>query len=240
MHDPMISIITVVFNGEKTIRRTLDSVCNQSILPLEYIIVDGNSSDSTIEIVHNYMERFPFIKLVTEEKRGIYRAMNKGIQLAQGKLIGIINSDDWYEENAFEAMWAAYQINGTGVYHGMMRYMAKGKEYCLERVNHEFLAIRMIPHPSTFVSADVYKNYGAFDLNYKYSADLELFIRYANQNVPFYYLDSVIANFTVGGTSSDRRAAMESLRVRKRYGLISDRQYYPVMAKLKLQSLFNI
>lgn len=236
----MISIITVVLNGEKTIKRTLDSVCNQSVLPMEYIIVDGISTDSTLDIIHDYMKRFPFIKLIREEKRGIYLAMNKGIELAKGKLIGIINSDDWYEENAFAEMSKAYEMNGSGVYHGIVRFVSHGKECFLERGTHEFLGVRMMPHSSIFVSADVYKKHGIFDLKYKYSADLELLVRYASQKVPFYYLDNIIANFTAGGASSDRRAAMESLRVRKRYGLISGRQYYPVIAKLKLQSLLNI
>jgi glycosyltransferase involved in cell wall biosynthesis len=181
----MISIITVVYNGEKTIRQTLDSVCNQSVLPDEYIIVDGLSSDSTLTIVRKYMEKYPFIKLISEKDDGIYDAMNKGIKLAKGKLIGIINSDDWYEANAFEKMSEAFIENGSGVYYGIMRNILNEKEFYLERVNQEFLAQKMIQHPSTFVSADIYRDYGLFDLNYKISSDLELFIRYSINNVKF-------------------------------------------------------
>jgi glycosyltransferase involved in cell wall biosynthesis len=235
----MISIITVVYNGEKTIRQTLDSVCNQSVLPDEYIIVDGLSSDSTLTIVRKYMEKYPFIKLISEKDDGIYDAMNKGIKLAKGKLIGIINSDDWYEANAFEKMSEAFIENGSGVYYGIMRNILNEKEFYLERVNQEFLAQKMIQHPSTFVSADIYRDYGLFDLNYKISSDLELFIRYSINNVKFYHLDNIIANFRLGGASSTPKAGMESILIRKNYGLITVKQYYFKLFKFKVKSFLN-
>lgn len=235
----MISIITVVYNGEKTIRHTLDSVCSQSLTPYEYIIVDGLSSDNTVTIVKEYMEQYPFIKLVSEKDSGIYDAMNKGIQLANGKLIGIINSDDWYEKHALEKMQEAYAAHGKGIYYGIQRNMLEDKEYYLERSSQEFLASKMIQHPSTFVSADIYKEYGYFDTRYKYSADLELFIRYSRKEIAFYRLDCIIANFRIGGASSTPAAVMESLAVRKRYGLISSRQYNFRILKLKIKSLLK-
>jgi glycosyltransferase involved in cell wall biosynthesis len=235
----MISIITVVYNGEKTIKYTLDSVCNQSVLPEEYIIVDGLSSDSTLIIVRAYMEKYPFIKLISEKDDGIYDAMNKGIQLAKGKLIGIINSDDWYETNALEKMSEAFATNGSGVYYGILRYILNEKEFYLERANSEFLAQKMIPHPSTFVSADIYRDYGLFNLKYKISSDLELFIRYSINKVKFYHLDNIIANYRIGGASSTPKAGMESILIRKKYGLITDRQYYFQFLKLKAKSFIK-
>lgn len=235
----MISIITVVFNGEKTIKDTLDSVCNQTLLPGEYIIVDGLSTDGTIAIVKEYMLRFPFIKFISEKDKGIYDAMNKGIQLASGKVIGMINSDDWYEVDALEKIWEAYEINGSGVYYGIQRNMIMNKEYYLERASHEFLAEKMIPHPSTFVSKDIYKEFGVFDLKFAFSSDLELLIRLSKLNVPFYKMDSIIANFRIGGASSTPKAAMESISIRKNYGLISAKRYYFSLFKLKLKSILN-
>ena len=235
----MISIITVVYNGEKTIRQTLESVCNQSVLPDEYIIVDGLSSDSTLTIVREYMEKHPFMKLISEKDSGIYDAMNKGIQLAKGKLIGIINSDDWYETNALEKMSEAFVANGSGVYYGILRYILNEKEFYLERANPEFLAQLMIPHPSTFVSADLYKDYGLFNLNYKISSDLELFIRYSINKIKFYPLNNIIANYRIGGASSTPKAGMESILIRKNYGLITRRQYYFKFLKLKIKSIIN-
>jgi glycosyltransferase involved in cell wall biosynthesis len=235
----MISIITVVYNGEKTIRKTLDSVCCQSLLPEEYIIVDGLSTDGTIAIIKEYIQKYPFIKYISEKDSGIYDAMNKGILLAKGKLIGIINSDDWYEIDALEKMWKAYTINGFGVYYGVQRNIIDDREFYLERVSHEFLAQKMMPHPSTFVSAAVYKEFGVFDLEFAFSSDLELLIRYTKLNVPFYRLDNIITNFRIGGASSTPKAAMESISVRKKYGLISAKRYYFSLFKLKSKSFLN-
>jgi glycosyltransferase involved in cell wall biosynthesis len=235
----MISIITVVYNGEKTIRQTLESVCNQSILPGEYIIIDGMSTDSTLSIVKDYMAQYPFIKLISEKDGGIYDAINKGIKLAKGKLIGIINSDDWYEPNALEKMLEAFTTNGSGVYYGILRLISSEKEYCLERANPQFLAKKMIPHPSTFVSADIYRDYGLFDLNYKISSDLDLFIRYSINKVKFYHLDNIIANYRIGGASSSPEAGMESLLIRKKYGLNTARQYYFKLLLFKVKSFLH-
>jgi glycosyltransferase involved in cell wall biosynthesis len=235
----MISIITVVLNGEKTIKQTLESVCNQSFLPLEYIVVDGLSTDSTLKIVREYMVKYSFIKLISEKDDGMYDAMNKGIRSAKGELIGIINSDDWYEPNALEKMSEAFLKNGSGVYYGILRYISNEKEFYLERSNPDFLFQQMIPHPSTFVSADIYKEYGIFNLDYKISSDLELFIRYSLNEINFYPLDHIIANFRIGGASSTTSAGIESILIRKKYGLITNQQYYFKLLKFKIKSMIN-
>ena len=235
----MISIITVVYNGEKTIRDTLDSVCNQSLLPDEYLIIDGLSTDKTLDIVKEYMENYPFIKYISEKDSGIYDAMNKGIRLAKGKLIGIINSDDWYEVNALEKMNEAFLENGSGVFCGIQRNLMDDKEFYLERVNHEFIGQKMVCHPSTFVSADVYREFGFFDLKFNYSADLDLLIRFSKSNVPFHKVDFIIANFRIGGASSTPKAALESINIRKNSGFISTKRYYSILLKLKLKSFLS-
>ena len=231
----MISVITVVYNGEKTIKHTMESVCNQSLLPAEYIIIDGLSSDSTLTIVKAFMKKFPFIKLISEKDNGIYDAMNKGIQLAKGNLIGIINADDWYETNALEKMSEAYKENGSGVYYGIMRYILNEKEFYLIRTNQDFPSMKMIPHPATFVSSDLYRDYGLFDSKYKSAADLDLFIRYSINKIKFYPLDNIISNFRTGGMSSTIKALKECLIVRKKYGLITNRQYYFKLLKLNIR-----
>lgn len=235
----MISIITVVFNGEKTIKDTLNSVCSQTLLPTEYIIVDGLSTDGTIAIVKEYIQKYPFIKYISEKDSGIYDAMNKGIELATGKLIGIINSDDWYEANALEKMRDAYINSGSGIYYGIQRNILDDKEFYMERGSHEFLDQRMIPHPSTFISKDIYNEFGVFDLKFAFSSDLDLLIRFYKKNVSFYRVDSIIANFRIGGASSTPKAAMESIFIRKNFGFISDKKYYFTLLKLKLKLLLN-
>jgi glycosyltransferase involved in cell wall biosynthesis len=235
----MISIITVVFNGEKTIRDTIESVCNQTLLPLEYIIVDGLSTDGTLSIVKEYMARFPFIKSISEKDDGIYDAMNKGIAMASGKLIGIINSDDWYELDALEKMSNAYTISGSGVYFGILRKIKNGLDYYLERTSQDFVSERMIPHPTTFVSKDIYEKYGAYDLKYKYSSDLEWVLRLVKCQVPFRHLDDIIANFRIGGASETLKADRESLSILKSYGLISLKQFAVRLTLLRLKSLLK-
>jgi len=101
MKDILVSIITPCLNSKKTIRKTIESVINQTYKNIEYIIVDGESTDGTIEIINEYREKYKdCIKFISEKDNGIYDAMNKGIKLCSGSLIGIINSDDYYETNA--------------------------------------------------------------------------------------------------------------------------------------------
>jgi len=235
----VVSIITVVYNGEDTLRKTMDSVCNQTVLPYEYIIIDGKSTDSTLAIVNEYMAQYPFIKLWSDHDKGIYDAMNKGIGLASGQLIGLINSDDWYELDAIEIMTKAYLVNGTGVYYGIQRMFKGAHEYMLERAHHRFIGLKMIPHPTTFISADLYSIIGVFASSYNYSADLELVLRYLQARVNFFPIDHIIANFKLGGASSTPKAALESLKVRRLYGLVSNRAYIFHLLKLRLKKLMS-
>jgi glycosyltransferase involved in cell wall biosynthesis len=235
----MITIITVVYNGEKTIRDTIESVCRQTVLPSEYLIIDGLSTDGTQNIVEEYTSRYSFIKLISEKDRGIYDAMNKGIQLASGQLIGMINSDDWYEPTAIETMTQAYKEQGSGVYYGILRYLADDQEYYLERPSHRFPAKRMIPHPTTFVTKDIYEANGCFDLKYRYSSDLDFIIRLYKAGVPFHPVDNIIANFRIGGASYTTKAKIEALKVRRAWGLITDRQVKLTSMLLRARSLFK-
>jgi glycosyltransferase involved in cell wall biosynthesis len=235
----MVTIITVVYNGEKTIRDTIESVCRQTVLPQEYLIIDGLSTDGTMQIVKEYAANYPFIKFVSEQDNGIYDAMNKGISMAAGELIGIINSDDWYELSAVEMMLESYKSKGAGVHYGILRYFLDEREYYLERISKGFVSQKMIPHPATFVSSDIYKNYGAFSLQYRYSSDLEFVLRLAKQQVSFFTLDVIIANFRIGGISSNDKARIEALKVRKAYGQVTNKQFLIQVAILKIKKVLR-
>ena len=104
-NQPFLSIITPVFNAEKSIQITIDSIKSQSFSNYEYIIVDGNSQDNTLKIIDSNKDIVD--KLISEEDKGLYEAMNKGILKASGKYVGIINSDDFYQEGAFDAIYKA-------------------------------------------------------------------------------------------------------------------------------------
>ncbi len=235
----MISIITVVFNGGSTIQRTIESVCNQTMLPLEYLIIDGGSTDNTIQIVKEYQEKYSFIKFFSEKDKGVYDGMNKGIRLAKGKIIGMINSDDWYEKNTIEIIHNEYNSKGSGIYYGMIRYIRNDQELRIERNSHLFPEIGMIPHPSTFISKDIYNSNGTYSLTYKYSADLELIMKLIAQKMPFYPVDNILANFTIGGLSSLPEAEIESLNIRKSFNYLSNKQFLLKLLKVKVKKIIR-
>ena len=122
MEDILVSIITVCYNSEKTIYQTMDSVLKQTYSNIEYIIIDGASTDGTLAIIKEFGQRFGArMRYVSEPDHGIYDAMNKGISMAGGDIIGIINSDDYYEPDAVEKVIGAYSRGDCAVFYGEMR-----------------------------------------------------------------------------------------------------------------------
>ena len=144
-----VSIITVCYNSAATIRRTIESVLHQTYTDIEYIIVDGMSNDGTLEIINEFQDIFENrIKLISEPDRGIYDAMNKGIRIATGALIGILNSDDFYESAAVEHMVYSMTEEKYQILYGFMRTVKNGDEYTIGRSSHKFLREGMIGHPA--------------------------------------------------------------------------------------------
>lgn len=233
-----ISIVTVVYNGEKTIAETIESVCYQSRLPEEYIIIDGASTDDTLEVISKYEEKYPFIKVVSEKDNGIYDAMNKGINLCTGHIIGILNADDYYEQGCLENVLNSFKKNGEGIHYGILRYIENNKEIYLCRYHHEHLNRKMIPHPATFVSRNMYVKFGNFNIQYKYSSDLELMIRFRNKGVNFFPIDRILANFRTDGISNSVKAGVETLNIKKLNNLISKKEY--ILGRLKKAIRFII
>ena len=221
------SIITVAYNSEKTIERTIQSILGQSFDDYEYIIVDGLSKDDTLGVVKRYEKDFgDKLKVISEKDNGIYDAMNKGIKAATGEVIGILNSDDFYEKNALEIMNREYEkAVAEGKKHillyGMVRLTESGKELGLEMYHHSFLDKQMIHHPACFVGADVYQDYGLFDSNLKSAADYELMMRLFHKTetcfIPVY---EIITNFERGGMSSNGIGPVETARIKYEYGLV--------------------
>lgn len=228
---PLFSIITVCYNSEKTIGRTLDSVLHQTVDDYEYIIIDGASTDKTLEIVNSYQDKFgDKLEVFSEPDNGIYDAMNKGINKASGELIGIVNSDDYYELDALENISKEYKkILSTEsgkdidiVLYGMLRLLEEGKEFGIEFYNHNFLGKVMLTHPTCFVSKTVYEKYGAFDTQYRSAADMDFLLRVKmNTNTMFYPVYDIISNFERGSTSASAAGAKEAAEIRNKFGLVS-------------------
>lgn len=240
MENPLISIITVCFNSQETISRTLNSILNQTYSPIEYIVIDGASSDDTISIIQKYERRFAErdIKFiwVSEPDQGLYDALNKGINLSSGQIIGIINSDDYYEANAVKSIVEAYRSNADiGIFYGFLRVLQDNKELVIYRYNFDYFLLNMqsgvmtsAQHPTCFVKKSVYNDIGTFDLAFSIAADYDFLLRAAKNGVKFLALDQIIANFTKGGLS-DRMSDYERFEQRYRAlfknGLISEKEY---------------
>lgn len=197
-----ISVITVCLNSEKTIEQTIKSVLSQKYDDLEYLIIDGGSTDGTMKIIEKYQEQLSIV--VSEPDEGLYDAMNKGIALATGDVIGIINSDDWYEPETLWMVAKGFEDIHVDVLHAQMKLI--GGEYkneIREVRKMEELRYRMIlNHPTVFVRKRAYIKYGFFDTKYQICADYELLLRFYAKGARFKYIERVLANYRVDGLSS--------------------------------------
>lgn len=222
-----VSIITVCYNSEATISRTIESVLKQSYTNIEYVIVDGQSKDNTGTIIEEYYNcNRQRMKYISEPDKGIYDAMNKGISMCTGELIGILNSDDFYEADAVENVIKAMKNEPYQVLYGFVRAIKNNVEFSIDRQSHLFLNERMIGHPACFVTKKIYDDLGGFDLRYISVADYDFMLRISlNPMVHFIPVDALITNFTLGGMSATDAAWLDLLKLRKNYGMISARQY---------------
>ena len=196
-----ISIITPVYNSVSTIERTILSVINQNVIEIEYIIVDGLSSDGTDTIIKkysNYISRY-----IREKDNGVYDAINKGIAVASGDIIGIINSDDWYENGCIKNVLDTFQCSDCDIVYGDFN-IYDGKEKLVKRAGDlKRICIEMvIPHPTVFVKKSVYDRIGKFNTEYNIAADYDLMLKGYMSNLKFGYISKIIANFSLGGLST--------------------------------------
>jgi len=227
MSNYKISVITVCYNSEKTIERTIKSILNQTYDNFEYIIIDGLSSDLTLDIIKKYTYSFKGkMKWISEQDNGIYYAMNKGIKMANGDLICLLNSDDWYEPNAFEIMNNHYHGEPYKIQYAMQRIITKGKEEQCNILHHQFLNKHMIPHQTCFVTKSIYKEIGLFDTHYKSAADYDFTIRASlDTRVIFEPIYTILVSFRSGGMCSTIAGGLEQAQIKRKYGFITKKQF---------------
>lgn len=214
-----ISIITVCLNSERTIEQTIQSVIGQDYENCEYIIIDGGSTDRTLEIIDKYRNNISII--ISEHDNGTYAAMNKGISLATGDIIGIINSDDWYEPGVFKLVAKHFEESGAELIYGRVNVFEKNRQTeksvlnDLENIRYEMA----IPHPSVFIKKKIYTTYGLFEQKYKIAADYELMLRLYTKGVKFAGIDKALANFRRGGISGmqGKKTEEEALEIAQSY-----------------------
>lgn len=213
---PLVSVITVVYNGEKYIEDVIRSVLNQTYNNIEYIIIDGGSSDNTISIIKRYEHQISF--WVSETDKGISDAFNKGITKATGEIIGIINSDDWYEKDAVEKVVA--NSNNADVIYGDMQLWKNNKKDFIVRGDHHFLTREMtVNHPTVFVRKECYNRLGLFDIQYKLAMDYDLMLRFAVNKCRFRYVPEVLSNMRWEGVSDINwlTGCRETLQIKNKY-----------------------
>lgn len=225
---PKISIITVCYNSKNTIVRTMESVRSQNYGNVEYIVIDGDSTDGTKTIIEDYRNKFCIPnQYISEPDLGIYNAMNKGISLATGDLICMLNSDDWLEDHALEIVAQSYiPEQKYCVYYGLERRIRDGKEESVGFHGHEFLPEASLPHQACYITRSCYEDLALYNENYVSAADYELLIKlYLSKKVTFMPIYSILANFTVGGMSAKAIGFTEEANIRYKWGLISRKKY---------------
>jgi len=204
-----ISIITVVWNNKETIKDAIDSVLNQTYQNIEYIIVDGASTDGTIDIVKSYEDNIS--KLISEKDKGIYDGLNKGISLATGDVIAFLHSDDIYaSKTILEDAAKKFQNDVTldGVY-GDLVYTPKSDtskvlRYWKSRDFESSLLKKgwMPAHPTLFLKREIYEKYGGFDLSFKIAGDYDFMLRVLSAGIKVKYIPKVLYKMRVGGESN--------------------------------------
>lgn len=207
-----ISIITVCYNSEKYLEDAIKSVLNQTYKNIEYIIVDGNSKDNSLNIIKHYEPLFEGkMKWISEKDKGIYDAMNKGVNLATGDYIGLINSDDFLANNNVIENIVKEVINSNAeAIYGDLEFINPEENNKVVRVwkdieyNEELIKKGWHPaHPTLYLKKDIYKKIGLFSLNYKIAADYDLMLRVFEKYKPkTKYINKVLVKMRVGGVST--------------------------------------
>lgn len=200
---PLITVITIVRNGGKTIEKTIQSVLSQSYQNIEYIIIDGASTDNTLQMIEKYKDKITYC--LSEADSGISDAFNKGIACASGDLIGLINADDWYEKDVLEKVAEQYSSAGPAIIYGKMKFWKGDKLQYVAAADHSKLVYNMsVNHPAVFVARKYYEDYGLFCLNLKIAMDFEWLRRAFVRGATFHYLNEVVSNMQLMGVSDIR------------------------------------
>lgn len=234
---PLISIITVVFNGEKYLEETIQSVIKQTYDNVEYIIIDGGSTDGTMGIIKKYEHAIDY--WVSEKDNGIYHAMNKGLSLAIGDYIALLNCGDWYEIDACEQVLKYILLYKYDIYYGLIRNFDKNIFRNVSGSTINNLQKSMIAHPTCFISKYVYSKY-KYNVKYKSASDYDLIIRLYKAGFKFYFIERIIANFNLGGISESYLGIIESLRIKKKYEYISYTKYILLIIQASITKILRL
>jgi glycosyltransferase involved in cell wall biosynthesis len=243
---PLVSIITVVYNGAKTLEQTIQSVINQTYRNIEYIIIDGGSIDGTIDLIKKYEKNISF--WLSEPDKGLYDAMNKGIKMAKGELIGMVNSDDWYEPDAVCLMANAYKQNPDKHIFHADRYdvnedgSRKVKKFHPSPFKFKYYGMTY-NHPSMFITKEEYQKH-TYNTEMVALSDYQFVLEaYLANPTKFLYIDKPIVNYRLDGISGRMRlfdALYEGFSVRKLAGFNLIQNLFSVVIRFSLRTLNNL
>ena len=210
---PLVSIITVVFNGERFLEETIQSVLDQAYDNVEYIVIDGGSTDGTLDIINKYEDCIDY--WVSEKDEGIYDAMNKGLRLCLGDYIAILNADDYYEKDAIGDSITSIIEHKSDYSIGNARFVETGGAIkpifpLMPGIIYQEMPY---PHVSAVISKSVYKDVGLFDTAFKIAGDHDMALRIHLKGYKASYVNKSIANLHEGGISSGYESNRESLKV---------------------------
>ncbi|MCU0847494.1 MAG: glycosyltransferase [Spirochaetes bacterium] len=198
---PLVTVITAVYNGAKTIDATIRSVAGQTYGNIEYIVIDGGSTDCTLDVIRKNEDRIDL--WISEPDRGVYDAMNKGIALASGEWLNFMNSDDRFIDKGAVARAFRKKTDGTDILYGDTGLVGEDgsvrikKDPTLERIWDAVF----FTHQSSFVRTDIYRSHG-YDLRYRYTSDYEFFLKCLLEKRRFVYTGTAIAEYSTGGMSN--------------------------------------
>lgn len=231
VHRMLISIITVTLNADQFLQDCLSSVESQTWGEVEHIIVDGGSTDATLSMIGAFESTK--IKLLSESDRGIYDALNKGISLARGDIVGVLNADDFFADaEVLEKVAAEFEAGETDIVYGDLWYvhrLAPGhitRRWISGKFNPRSLQFGwMPPHPAFYVRKSVFAVCGNYDLQYHTAADYELMLRFLRQKqIRVSYLNKVLVHMRVGGVSNRSfknriRASLNDYKAMRLHGI---------------------
>lgn len=246
MINKKLSIITVCYNAGQTIERTIKSVIAQTYKNIEYVIIDGQSTDTTLDLLESYKNNIA-VK-VSEKDKGIYDAMNKGISLATGAYILLLNADDYlFSPNAIENMMTAIESqNDEDIFYGnLLMFDEKtgtAKLWKPGPISGKLLYSSSLPHPSTIYKRAIFEQINKFDDTYKIAADYEFYVRAFSFRANFKYLDQLVSVFSYGGvsTSGEYKKLTNDERQRTLLKYFTDTQRLMLRIRVRIKKLFNI
>lgn len=224
------TVVTVVFNAESVIKKTMESVLKQSYAPYEYIIIDGKSSDRTLEFVNEFSQKFEEknikFRVISEKDSGIYNAMNKGIKLAEGDFISFLNAGDWYEDNALEIVNDFYNQEAFELTYGGLHYINPNGTVTnkFSRLDKFPISSRNWNHPSMFLKREIYQKYG-FDEQFRAYADFNLYLKLRKDGTKIRVMDKIIANFVADGVSTNTSIKKVLYRAKEKYEAYRNNKY---------------